>query len=119
MIENPMFKEKEFYKQCKVVYIDREIIQKDTSIESYCLQQQIPFSVRRFNSIRYYEDSDHVLRLPAIHFYINKKYQGTYYPLEDPILSIENEIRMYREQQEIRDLKKNNTWNRLRSFFHM
>ena len=115
MIENPLIKQNDFYKQFKVVYVNKDtnIVDNTSSIDTiqrFCSNESINFSLRNFNSLDYDEDCEHITRLPAIHMYVNDRHLGTYYPNEDPILSIRMEITIYYNDLQMRELKKNSKW---------
>jgi outer membrane protein assembly factor BamD (BamD/ComL family) len=109
MIQNPIIQDREFNKQFSVTFVLNDITHA-YSIQKFCNDRNIGFLIREFNSSLYSEDCENILRLPAIHLYHNERHIGTYYPIEDPISSIQREIKSIQDEQERKKLKANTKW---------
>ena len=84
-----------------------------TLVKNFCTENHVIFSAREYDSDRYNEDRDYIIKLPAYHMYgqRGKDYWATFYPNENPIQKIQDEIVRYRKEQEQKQAKKE-AWNR-------
>lgn len=59
-------------------------------IRTLCLEKNIEFRIREFDSNKYQEDCDEIERLPALHLYERGAYMRTFYPVGRPIQIIQD-----------------------------
>jgi hypothetical protein len=74
-------------------------------VKAFCGDNHIGFQAREYNSYHILEDKEHIERLPAFQLYLDKSYYGVFYPEDNPIARIQNEIIEWQAREEIR-LKK-------------
>ena len=116
MIDNPILQHKQFYSQFAVVYVVKSTDARiDPFVKNFCKNEGIPYMMREFNGRSYYEDCEYIHRLPSVHLFYKDAYQGTY--SEDPVTSIEHQIKIIKEEEEMRALKGNSKWYRRLNFF--
>ena len=80
-------------------------------IREYCLQKNIIFESRRYNSYKYSNDRNYIRSLPAFHLHINNNYNRTFYPNTRPIQHIDEGLQIYIDKIERKKKKKEN-WDR-------
>lgn len=112
-----------FIVTCVVPYI--EDIRENPSfrlVKKFCEENHVPFSAREYNHIRYSEDCDNISEMPAFHLYGRNGHEhwNTYYPKDNPIQKIMEEIIRWKSDQEKKKARKE-AWERkvvgLISFF--
>jgi len=96
--QNPIIEKKNRYKNYNISLVVRTFEGKDSldefkHIKELCNKYEISFIGREYNSRLYYEDCEHITRLPAFHIYEgpNKRYVGTFYDGTDPFEIINSE----------------------------
>ena len=75
-------------------------------IRDHCNKNNVLFTTRIYDSSKYNHDRDYIEWLPALHIYIKKIYQKTYYPNTRPIQHINEAIELYKKRIESKKLKK-------------
>ena len=81
------------------------------SLRSYCLQKDLLFETRKYNSYKYSNDRNYIRSLPAFHLYINNNYNRTFYPNTRPFQHINEGLQIYLDKIE-RTKKKKEEWNK-------
>ena len=110
-------KEEKLYRSIKVVAVVDDLSTFHASlqgIKEFCLEQRIMYTTRVYNSSKIWEDCDIILRLPAIHVYINKGYNRTFYPNTRPFQHIEECIDLH-DARIIRNKQRRRFWSSLYS----
>ena len=109
---NPMIQQREFrqalHKKFNVVFVVKNIdVTKDSGgVQEYCTHEGIRFSIREFSPREFDEDCENIERLPAIHLYVDRSYQRTYYPNEDPVASTKAIIDKIAEEERLHAVKR-------------
>jgi hypothetical protein len=129
MLTNPVIEEQEeaqkerrekeafrhpFVVTCVVPYIeDTKIHVSFRLIKRFCEDNQVPFSAREYDWRRYSEDRDEIAEMPAFHLYsqFGKHYWNTFFPSENPIQKIQDEI-LHWKQEEERKKEKKERWEK-------
>ena len=79
-------------------------------VKNFCSNNGIIFTVREYNTRKYQEDCENILRLPAFHIYRHNECQATFYS-DDATVQIKNEYILWQKKQEAIRLKRE-AWNR-------
>ena len=91
-------------------------------VKKFCEENDVQFSCRDYNHIRYEEDCDYISRMPAFHFYFTKprEYDSTWFYDENPIQKIQKRILEWNDEQ-LRKQQRKEAWQhrmtRLREVF--
>jgi len=80
-------------------------------VKNFCSNNGIIFTVREYNTRKYQEDCENILRLPAFHIYRHNECQATFYSDDDATVQIKNEYILWQKKQEAIRLKRE-AWNR-------
>lgn len=110
-------KEEMHYRAIKVVAVVDNlsiISNKLLEIKALCIKERIMFITRVYNSDQIWEDRDIIERLPALHIYINKGYNRTFYPNTRPFQHIEESIDIHDIRVE-RNKQRRRYWSTLYS----
>ena len=76
------------------------------NIRDYCIIKNVLFTTRTYDSDKYSCDRYFIERLPALHIYMRKSYERTYYPNTRPLQHIDEVVEKYEKQLEYKKLKK-------------
>ena len=90
------------------------------SIRNYCIEKNVLFLTRRYNSYKYSDDRNYILKLPAFHVIINNSYRETFYINTRPLQHIDEAIQKYNDIIEKKKKNKeawNNYYNNFRNMF--
>lgn len=91
-------------------------------VKSYCDENNITFTSRRYNCDKYEEDREDVYRLPAFHIYHKKTYHETHHYDTDPVHKIQLVIWNYQDKevrkQELR-ARRQEQWKKFTSLFSL
>jgi hypothetical protein len=80
-------------------------------MRDYCNKEKsIMFSTREYNSSKYSEDRDIIVRLPAFHAYINGQYMRTFYPNTRPYQHVEECISEYVKRKTQIEIRRSRPW---------
>jgi hypothetical protein len=72
------------------------------SVSKFCRDHQIPFLVRKYNTIKYDEDCHYIRSLPAFHIYRKRNnYEETFYENEKPFEILQAYMKKCAEQERI------------------
>jgi hypothetical protein len=96
-----------------LVVKDAAVLSADSykELKVYCEIHKITFTGREYSSDSYYEDCDHILRLPAFHIYKDDHWLTTVYNTKDINGKIQAEIALWQKKQEQIRLKRE-AWQR-------
>lgn len=84
-------------------------------IRDYCNDSALIFESRTYDSWKYKQDRDEILRLPALHIAVNGLWCRTFYPNTRPLQHIEEVVNEYLARLEKKRLKKGRFKRRLRA----
>jgi len=90
--------------------IDKLLPVNYNEVKNFCSNNGIIFTVREYNTRKYQEDCENILRLPAFHIYRHNECQATFYS-DDATVQIKNEYILWQKKQEAIRLKRE-AWNR-------
>lgn len=76
------------------------------AIRDYCIQLNVMFDTRLYDSDKYHDDRDVIERLPAYHVYINRRIFRTFYPNTRPYQHIQESIQYYKDGIEARKRRR-------------
>ena len=80
-------------------------------MRDYCNKEKsILFSTREYNSSKYSEDRDIIVRLPAFHVYSNGQYMRTFYPNTRPYQHVEECIAEYVRRKTLVETRRRRPW---------
>lgn len=82
-------------------------------VKRFCEENQVPFSSRDYDWRRYDEDCDNISEMPAFHIYSEhgKHYWDTFFPHQNPIQKIQDEIVHWKKEEE-KKLAKKERWEK-------
>ena len=89
------------------------------NIRDYCIEKNVLFSTRRFNSNKYSDDRNYILKLPAFHVIINDSYIETFYINTRPFQHIDKAIQKYNDIIEKKQKNKEAWKNYYNNFINM
>jgi hypothetical protein len=92
-----------------VVSILSENIPDIVKIRNFAHSQNIIFTTREYNSIKFSDDCDHITRLPAFHIYVKNNYRNTFYLNTRPYQIIQDIVSEYEHAQLRKRLRR--TWH--------
>ena len=78
-------------------------------VREFCNANHVIFVGREYDSHRFWEDRDKLVKLPAFHIYIEDYWHIVVYPDENPIQEIQTAILKVKEQETER-LRKKEKW---------
>lgn len=94
-------------------------------IREFCNDINLVFESRLYDSLKYNQDRDEVLRLPALHIAVNGRWERTFYPNTRPLQHIEEVVNAYLAAVEKKKARKGRFKRRLkglvagvRAWFH-
>ncbi len=94
-------------------------------IREFCNDINLVYESRLYDSLKYNQDRDEVLRLPALHIAVNGRWERTFYPNTRPLQHIEEVVNAYLVRQEVKRLRAGRfgrRWRaavaRVKSWFH-
>ena len=91
-------------------------------VKKFCSENHVAFSTRDYDSKKYEDDRENIVHLPAFHLSVrsNRNLLDTFYPRDNPIQKIQDEILQYHKEIE-RKRQKKEAWEKkvqsLISFF--
>jgi len=78
-------------------------------IKEHAIQSKVIFSTRVYDSTKYSNDRDVIVRLPAFHVYINKGYNRTFYANTRPLDHINECVQLYLKGEDEK-IKRRERW---------
>jgi len=94
---------------CVVRNIDEPLSSNIQEIKKFCLELNLFFETREFDSWKFRHDRDQIERLPAFHIYMRSTYERTFYPDTRPYQHITEVKAIYVKGLEKRT-KRGDTW---------
>ena len=85
-------------------------------IKNHAINSGVIFTTREYDSQKFSNDRDIIQRLPAFHVYINKGYNRTFYPNTRPLDHINECIRIYLNNEDIK-IKRRERWSKMYQWF--
>jgi hypothetical protein len=76
-------------------------------IREHCINSDVLFTTRLYDSYKYTCDRDYIERLPALHIFVKQLYIKTYYPNTRPLQHIDETVEKYMRSLELKKARKN------------